>query len=79
MQRAEFQASISEDGQISLPAQIRKRLLLKPSQVVKVIVETQDESEVSEADYSFQKVRKLLKPIEGEMSDEVLASRRDRS
>lgn len=78
MQRAEFHASVSEDGNISLPTQIQKRLLLKPSQVVKVIVETQGETEIPEAEYSFQKVRKLLKSIEGEMSDEVLASRRDR-
>ncbi|MFP4030023.1 MAG: hypothetical protein ACLFRG_05320 [Desulfococcaceae bacterium] len=78
MKRAEFHASVSEDGHIFLPAQIRKRLLLKPSQVVKVIVETEGETEMAEADYSFQKVRKLLRPIEGEMSEEVLASRRDR-
>lgn len=78
MQRIEFHANISENGVISLPPQIRKQLLLKPDQVVKVTVEAQQLTEKPVQHYSFGKVRKLLKNVKGDMSAEILADREDR-
>ena len=78
MQRIEFHANISENGVISLPPQIRKQLLLKPDQVVKVTVEAQQLPEKPAQHYSFGKVRKLLKSVKGDLSAEILADREDR-
>jgi bifunctional DNA-binding transcriptional regulator/antitoxin component of YhaV-PrlF toxin-antitoxin module len=78
MQRVEFQTRVSENGVISLPPQIRKQLLLKPDQIVKITVEAQQMPETPVKQYSFRKVRNLLKGVKGEMSAEILADREDR-
>jgi bifunctional DNA-binding transcriptional regulator/antitoxin component of YhaV-PrlF toxin-antitoxin module len=78
MQRIEFHTSVSENGVISLPPRIRKQLLLKPDQIVKITVEAQQMPEAPAKQYSFEKVRNLLKGIKGEMSTEILADREDR-
>ncbi len=78
MQRIEFHASVSENGVISLPPQIRKQLLLKPNQIVKITVEAQPSPDIPSKKYSFGKVRKLLKNVQGDMSAEIIADREDR-
>ncbi len=78
MQRIEFHTSISENGVISLPPEIRKQLLLKSDQIVKVTVEPRQTTEMREKQYSFGKVRSLLKGIKGNIGTEILADREDR-
>ncbi len=78
MQRIEFHTSISENGMISLPPEIRKQLLLKPDQIVKVTVEPRQTTEMREKQYSFGKVRSLLEGIKGNIGTEILADREDR-
>ncbi len=77
MPRFEFQTAIQDDGQIPLPGEIRKRLGLKPNQKIKVIIEVPQAAEKRKS-YSFGKVRKLLESIDGDMSDEIIADRKDR-
>ncbi len=78
MKSIEFHASISENGSIVLPPEIRDQMLLKPDQIVKITVEMQEEPDQPVKSYSFEKVRKLLKGVGGEMSSEIVTSRKDR-
>ncbi len=78
MDRIEFHTSIMENGDIELPAQIREQLMQKPNQIIKVTLEAEQQPEKPEKQYSFERVRKLLKGIKGDMSAEILADREDR-
>ena len=78
MQKIEYYTEISEKGQIFLPDDIRKRIPVKPDQKIRVILEIPHFQEDKKKAYSFEKVRKLLNGIKGDMSSEILADRTDR-
>lgn len=77
MQRAEYHATILNNGQIPLPGEIRNQLRLKPDQEIRVVIEI-PRPEENRKTYSFEKVRGLLSGIRGDMSSEILADRKDR-
>jgi len=74
----EYHTNIPDSGQIPLPAEIRNQLRLKPDQKIKIIIEIPQQQEERRKSYSFEKVRKLLHGIRGDMSSEILSDRKDR-
>lgn len=75
MGRIEFETYILENGYISLPPQIMAEHRLKRKQPVKVTIEIQGAGEKPFNRYSFNKVRNLLKGVQGEMSVDIIAER----
>jgi|GEM_PF-1975116 len=77
MQKAEYHATILDNGQIPLPEEIRNQLRLKPDQEIRVVIEVPRLGE-KRRPYSFERVRGLLNGIRGDMSSQILADRKDR-
>ncbi len=77
MQQIEYHTTIGDNGQIPLPGEIRNHLKLKADQKIRVIIEVPDTDNCQKY-YSFEKVRRLLNGIKGNMSSEILADRKDR-
>jgi len=75
MQRFEYNTKILPNGKIPLPEEIRKRALLKPSDEIKVQIEVLKQDKMSKKEYSFAKVRKLLRDIKGDMSSDIISDR----
>ena len=78
MQKAEYYTNILDNGQIPLPGVIRNQLRLKPDQKIRVILEIPEHRKRQGDRYSFEKVRKLLSGIRGDMSSEILSDRKER-
>ncbi|QTA80894.1 Uncharacterized protein dnl_32100 [Desulfonema limicola] len=78
MQKITYQTSIQENGQILLPRDFMDRYLLKPHQKINVTIEIREQEQTARKAYSFNKVRKLLKDVKGNMSEDIISDRDDR-
>ena len=65
-----------QGGEVILPESIRKRLAAFSHHKIKVHIEIFENDEVPE--YSFQRVRRLLRSVEGNLSSDILKERGDR-
>ena len=78
MQKIQYQTSILENGHILLPKDIMERYFLKSDQKINVTIEVSNRKVTFRKEYSFDKVRKLLRGVKGNMSDDIIADRDDR-
>ncbi len=78
MPQIEYTTKISSHGNIPIPDKIKKKLLLRPNNSIKVTIEISDSQKEASGKYSFQKVRKLLSPIKDDLSKDIVADREDR-
>jgi len=78
MQKIRYQTNISENGQIHLPKDIMDRYFLKPRQIINVTIEVSDGEQPPKQNYSFHKVRELLRHVKGNMSEDIISDRDDR-
>lgn len=76
MEKLEYLTEIGQGGFFALPDFIRERLAPFTAHKIKVYLELVEDEEHSE--YSFRKVRKLLRPVKGNMSADILADRGER-
>jgi hypothetical protein len=72
MERIEYLTEILPDGHLYLPDAIRQQLIHNRKYKIRVSVEFSDKKEQNVRDYSFQKVRKLLRSVQGNLSDDII-------
>jgi hypothetical protein len=75
MEKLEYLTEIRQGGYLPVPDAIRARLVPFTTYKIKVYLELIEDERT---EYSFQKARKLLSPIKGNMSDDILADRGER-
>lgn len=78
MQKITYQTSIQENGQIHLPEEIINKYFLKPHQKINITIEISEQEQKPVKNYSFHKVRELLRGVKGNMSEDIIADRDDR-
>lgn len=76
MENLEYLTEIGQGGLLALPDFIKERLAPFTAHKIKVHLELVEDEENNE--YSFRKVRKLLRPIKGNLSADILADRGER-
>ncbi len=78
MERIEYLTEILPDGHLYLPDGIKHQLSHSSNYRIRVSVEISDKEEQNVRDYSFQKVRKLMRSVQGNLSDDIISDREER-
>jgi antitoxin PrlF len=68
-----IQATITERGQVTLPAAVRRQLGVEPGGKILFQIEDNGTVSVAVAPFTFQTVRASVSPLDHPMSDETLA------
>ncbi len=78
MERIEYLTEILPDGHLYLPDAIRHQLIHSRNYKIMVSVEIADKEEQDIQEYSFKRVRKLLRSVQGNISEDIIADREER-
>ncbi len=78
MERIEYLTEILPDGHLYLPDAIKHQLSHSRKYKIRVSVEFSDKKEQNIQGYSFQKVRKLLRSVQGNLSNDIISDREER-
>ncbi len=78
MERIEYMTEILPDGHLYMPDGIRHQLIHSRNYKIRVSVEIYDKKEQNVQNYSFRRVRKLLHPLKGNLSEDIISDREER-
>lgn len=74
----EYIAELLQDGHLSVPDDIKEKLLQMKGYTIRVRIELPEITKAPMTAYSFLRARKLLAAIPGELSDDIVRERQDR-
>ncbi len=76
IKKIEYFADLLPDGHLSIPEEIKSKLRLNKCKKFKVSIEMEEKNKKEDSKYSFNKVRKLLGNVKGQLSDDILEERK---